>query len=61
MYEDACSGLERVVFFPSLMHYKIDWYEILDVMLLLGHILEVDFKPDFCNHVRTNVECVDRQ
>ncbi len=25
-------------------------------MLLLGHILKDDFKPDFCNHVSTNVE-----
>ena len=25
-------------------------------MLLLGHILKDDFKPDFCNYVSTNVE-----
>ncbi len=42
---------------PFSNDLQIDWYEILDVMLLLGHILEVDFKPDFCNHVSTNVEC----
>jgi hypothetical protein len=24
-------------------------------MLLLGHILKDDFKPDFCNYVSTNV------
>jgi hypothetical protein len=31
------------------MPEKSDWYEILDVMLLLGHILKDDFKPDFVN------------
>ncbi len=25
-------------------------------MLLLGHILKDDLKPDFCNYVSTNVE-----